>query len=126
MAALGNLKAKVLLQIGDGEPVEVGTVLIPLVVSRGQAVGNSLHVDINVDPAGFPFETDAWVEPLTKVQRPEAPLTRQRESGQTVEVLPNPDCRDGKHGSCTGYGYDLTNEESILCPCDCHSTDSGR
>lgn len=31
MAALGTLKAKVLIQIGDGEPIEVGTMDIDLV-----------------------------------------------------------------------------------------------
>ncbi|WP_160665362.1 hypothetical protein [Pseudarthrobacter sp. ATCC 49987] len=32
----------------------------------------------------------------------------------------NPDCRDGKHASCSGYGWDLETDSAMDCPCDCH------
>ena len=32
----------------------------------------------------------------------------------------NPDCRDGKHASCSGEGWDLEADEPAPCPCDCH------
>jgi hypothetical protein len=33
----------------------------------------------------------------------------------------NPDCRDGKHASCSGDGWDLELDNVIECPCDCHN-----
>lgn len=32
----------------------------------------------------------------------------------------NPDCRDGKHSSCNGVGYDETLDLLRPCPCICH------
>lgn len=32
----------------------------------------------------------------------------------------NPDCRDGKHRSCIGVGWDDVNGEPVPCPCKCH------
>jgi hypothetical protein len=32
----------------------------------------------------------------------------------------NPDCRDGKHASCSGGGWDYENDALMLCPCKCH------
>lgn len=34
-------------------------------------------------------------------------------------ILINPDCRDGKHGNCTG-GWDTFAEKPADCPCHCH------
>ncbi|AYN58136.1 hypothetical protein PBI_JUDY_66 [Arthrobacter phage Judy] len=35
----------------------------------------------------------------------------------------NPDCRDGKHLSCAGDGWDTETDEPIDCPCHCHEGD---
>lgn len=32
----------------------------------------------------------------------------------------NPDCRDGKHASCSGDGWDNGLDEPAPCPCSCH------
>ena len=32
----------------------------------------------------------------------------------------NPDCRDGKHASCSGVGWDVEQDEPAPCPCGCH------
>lgn len=32
----------------------------------------------------------------------------------------NPDCRDGKHQACTGYGWDFEQDIPAPCPCECH------
>lgn len=32
----------------------------------------------------------------------------------------NPDCRDGKHTSCSGDGWDMEQDVPVQCPCDCH------
>lgn len=32
----------------------------------------------------------------------------------------NPDCRDGKHASCSGDGWDETTDQPADCPCNCH------
>lgn len=32
----------------------------------------------------------------------------------------NPDCRDGKHASCSGDGWDSRLDEPAPCPCACH------
>lgn len=32
----------------------------------------------------------------------------------------NPDCRDRKHGSCAGDGWDDETDQPCACPCDCH------
>lgn len=32
----------------------------------------------------------------------------------------NPDCRDGKHASCAGDGWDLDLDQPADCPCECH------
>lgn len=34
----------------------------------------------------------------------------------------NPDCRDGKHASCSGQGWDEVGDCLGVCPCGCHST----
>jgi len=39
-----------------------------------------------------------------------------KESG----VMLNPDCRDAKHTSCNGTGYDLGRQRFADCPCPCH------
>lgn len=41
-------------------------------------------------------------------------------------ALINPDCRDGKHRSCAGAGWDDINGEPIQCPCTCHTTTAPR
>lgn len=33
----------------------------------------------------------------------------------------NPDCRDGKHASCNGEGWDMNADEPAPCPCECHT-----
>lgn len=33
----------------------------------------------------------------------------------------NPDCRDGKHASCSGDGWHLELDKVVDCPCDCHA-----
>lgn len=33
---------------------------------------------------------------------------------------PSPDCRQGKHGSCTGDAWDDTADHLVPCPCTCH------
>lgn len=33
----------------------------------------------------------------------------------------NPDCRDGKHASCSGDGWDTKADTPAPCPCDCHT-----
>jgi len=35
----------------------------------------------------------------------------------------NPDCRDGKHASCSGDGWDLERDQPAACACDCHEAD---
>jgi hypothetical protein len=40
-------------------------------------------------------------------------------------VIANPDCRDGKHGSCNGVGFDLDKDREAACPCNCH-TEGGK
>jgi len=35
-------------------------------------------------------------------------------------VMINPDCRDAKHLSCNGTGYDLGRQRFADCPCPCH------
>jgi hypothetical protein len=35
----------------------------------------------------------------------------------------NPDCRDGKHASCSGDGWDFETDMPAACPCDCHKVD---
>ena len=52
-------------------------------------------------PAGVEHELYAWSE--------------------RRDVLLNPDCRDGKHRSCNGAGWDLTNDIGTDCPCNCHA-----
>lgn len=32
----------------------------------------------------------------------------------------NPDCRDGKHASCSGDGWDMELDNVTDCPCACH------
>lgn len=32
----------------------------------------------------------------------------------------NPDCRDGKHASCSGDGWDAETDQPAPCPCECH------
>lgn len=32
----------------------------------------------------------------------------------------SPDCRDAKHTSCNGTGYDLSRDQFADCPCPCH------
>ncbi|MEW9874019.1 hypothetical protein [Arthrobacter sp. HS15c] len=34
----------------------------------------------------------------------------------------NPDCRDGKHSSCSGDGWDLELDKVTHCPCTCHAS----
>lgn len=34
----------------------------------------------------------------------------------------NPDCRNGKHGSCSGGGWDDEADAPMLCPCPCHES----
>jgi hypothetical protein len=35
-------------------------------------------------------------------------------------IIPDPDCRDGKHASCNGSGLDLVTDQAVDCPCSCH------
>lgn len=35
--------------------------------------------------------------------------------------IPNPDCRDGKHGICDGHGWDIDADTAVRCPCPCHA-----
>lgn len=35
-------------------------------------------------------------------------------------VMFGPDCRDGKHASCSGDGWDEHADRPCGCPCDCH------
>ena len=35
----------------------------------------------------------------------------------------SPDCRDGKHRSCSGDGWDETADQPTNCPCNCHKGD---
>lgn len=35
----------------------------------------------------------------------------------------NPDCRDGKHDSCSGDGWDEDADRPDVCPCPCHDPD---
>lgn len=37
--------------------------------------------------------------------------------------LKSPDCRDGKHGSCIGVGWDSSADVATECPCPCHLGD---
>ncbi|BCT75630.1 hypothetical protein SCMU_14720 [Sinomonas cyclohexanicum] len=41
------------------------------------------------------------------------------------DILHSPDCRDGKHRSCTGAGWDLTEDIGTDCPCTCHTRSEG-
>jgi hypothetical protein len=38
-------------------------------------------------------------------------------------ILPDPDCRDGKHAACHGFGWDADQDAPAECPCACHGTD---
>lgn len=44
-----------------------------------------------------------------------APLSRHRTEGTM-----NPDCRDGKHASCSGDGWNEKLDEPGACTCKCH------
>jgi hypothetical protein len=33
----------------------------------------------------------------------------------------NPDCRDGKHATCSGDGWDVELDKVFDCPCTCHA-----
>lgn len=37
-------------------------------------------------------------------------------------IMINPDCRDGKHTSCNGNGFDPDKGVFAQCPCPCHRT----
>lgn len=37
-----------------------------------------------------------------------------------AKIQLNPDCRDGKHQSCSGDGWDLDEDLPANCPCPCH------
>lgn len=32
----------------------------------------------------------------------------------------NPDCRDAKHATCSGEGWDEIEDLPMPCPCECH------
>jgi hypothetical protein len=36
------------------------------------------------------------------------------------DIISSPDCRDGKHKSCTGGGWNLVLDEPADCSCHCH------
>lgn len=36
------------------------------------------------------------------------------------DILANPECRQGKHTNCTGYGWNIPKDEPWPCPCSCH------
>jgi len=36
-------------------------------------------------------------------------------------ILIDPDCRDGKHANCRGYGWDTDTDTPTSCPCSCHA-----
>ena len=38
----------------------------------------------------------------------------------SADVMINPDCRDGKHRSCSGDGWNMITDETTQCPCTCH------
>lgn len=40
-------------------------------------------------------------------------------------VTVNPDCRDGKHQSCSGMGWDESEDIPAVCPCPCHAAENG-
>lgn len=44
MAAIGSLKMGILVRVGEGEPIEMGVVTVPLSVSVLN--GNVLHIDM--------------------------------------------------------------------------------
>ena len=35
-------------------------------------------------------------------------------------MIPDPDCRTGKHANCQGIGWDTDRDSSCDCPCPCH------
>lgn len=35
-------------------------------------------------------------------------------------ITSDPDCRNGKHRSCSGAGWDETKDQPTDCPCNCH------
>lgn len=40
--------------------------------------------------------------------------------GPASGTMLSPDCRDAKHTSCNGTGYDLSRDQFADCPCPCH------
>lgn len=57
-AIIGNIRGKVLLQIGDSEPIEVGTLLIPLEAAFEERAHRTVHLDISNGLGGTPIEVD--------------------------------------------------------------------
>lgn len=41
-------------------------------------------------------------------------------SMEPTVIHESPDCRSGKHGSCTGDAWDLERDQLTACPCGCH------
>ena len=41
------------------------------------------------------------------------------------DIQMNPDCKDGKHQSCSGTGWDLDLDVGTQCPCPCHAAEHG-
>jgi hypothetical protein len=49
MASLGTINAKVLIQIGDGEPIEIGLMDIDLVPKQKPVMrGGDVHINANI------------------------------------------------------------------------------
>lgn len=41
-------------------------------------------------------------------------------TGQDSGTMLSPDCRDAKHTSCNGTGWDIGRDQFAQCPCPCH------
>lgn len=40
-------------------------------------------------------------------------------------IIVNPECEAGKHGNCTGKGFDDESDDFYVdCPCSCHTSDN--
>ena len=37
-----------------------------------------------------------------------------------ARIIPNPECRDGKHRNCNTEGWDTWDDDAADCPCECH------
>jgi hypothetical protein len=47
-------------------------------------------------------------------------LCPRRQLPVSSGTMLSPDCRDTKHTSCNGNGWDISHDQFADCPCPCH------